>query len=167
MNQIRIKNEILHDKVCPYLGFQGDKEMQLDDLIDWAKRYRCCQRCRRIALVHNGITDIENFEVHYNFFDRHKVSLDVLKDLFVNHQAQITIAGGYIEIHCDKDTWRIPLKLINGQAELLHNNYTRTYAGRRVIDSGYHEQILPKKTVEGALKYILEYDYDLFHGSYF
>lgn len=60
-----IKNEILHDKVCPYLGFQGDKEMQLDDLIDWAKRYRCCQRCRRIALVHNGITDIENFEAHY------------------------------------------------------------------------------------------------------
>ena len=95
------------------------------------------------------------------------MSLDVLKDLFVNHQAQITIASGYIEIHCDKDTWRIPLKLINGQAELLHNNYTRTYAGRRVIDSGYHEQILPKKTVKGALKYILEYDYDLFQGSYF
>lgn len=102
-----IKNEVLHDKVCPYLGFQGDKKMQLDDLIDWAKRYRCCQRCRRIALVHNGITDIENFEAHYNFFDRHKVSLDVLKDLFVNHQAQITIAGVYIEIHCDKDTYKI------------------------------------------------------------
>lgn len=36
-----IKNEVLHDKVCPYLRFQGDKEMQLNDLIDWAKRYRC------------------------------------------------------------------------------------------------------------------------------
>ena len=95
------------------------------------------------------------------------MSLDVLKDMFVNHQAQIAIADDYIEIHCNRDTWRIPIKLKNGQAELLHNNYTRTYNGRRVIDSGYHEQILPKKTVEGALKYILEYDYDLFHNSYF
>lgn len=43
----------------------------------------------------------------------------------------------------------------------------RTSTGRRVKDSGYHEQILPKKTVQGALKYILEYDYDLFHGTYF
>lgn len=118
-------------------------------------------------MVHSGITDIENFEVHYNFFDRHKVSLDVLRDLFVNHQAKITIGGGYIEIHCDKDTWRIPLKLINGQAELWHNNYTRSPSGRRVKDSGYHQQILPKKTVQGAIKYILEYDYDLFHGTYF
>ena len=162
-----IKNEILHDKVCPYLGFQGDKEMQLDDLIDWAKRYRCCGRCRRIALVHNGIRDIENYNIHYNFFDMHKVSLEVIHELFVKHQAQIAIVGEYVEINCEKDTWRIPIKLKEGQAELLHNNYTRTFAGRRVIDSGYHEQILPKKTVEGALKYILEYDYDLFHGSYF
>lgn len=162
-----IKNEILHDKDCPYLGFQGDKKMQLDDLIDWAKRYRCCQRCRRIALIHNGITDIENYETHYNFFDRHKVSLDVLKDLFVNHRAQVTIVGGCIEIHCDKDTWRIPIKLVNRQAELLHNNYTRTFTGSRIITDGFHEQLFSGKTVEKALKYIIEYDYDLFHNSYF
>lgn len=162
-----MKNEILHNKNCPYLGFQGDNAMVLDELVDWAKRYRCCERCRRITLVHNGIKDIENFEVHYNFFDRHKVSLDVLQDLFVVHQAQISIAHGCIEIHCDKDTWRIPIKLKNGQAELFHNNYTRTCSGMRVIDSGYHEQFLPKKTVEGALKYIIEYDYDLFHNTYF
>lgn len=161
-----IKNEILHDKDCPYLGFKGDKEMRLDELIDWAKRYRCCGRCWRIALVHNGIRDIENYNIHYNFFDRHKVSLEVIQELFVKHQAQITIMGEYVEIHCKKDTWRIPIKLKNGQAELLHNNYTRTFAGGRIMDSGYHEQILPKKTIEGALKYIIEYDYDLFHNSY-
>lgn len=167
MRHTLIKHEMLHDKVCPYLGIQGDEKMQLDDLIDWAKRYRCCQRCRRIALVHNGITDIENYEIHYNFFDRYKISLVVLQELFVKHQAQVSYVDGCIEIQCNKDTWRIPVKLNNGQAKLWHNNYTRTFTGRRVIDSGYHEQILPKKTVEGALKYILEYDYDLFHGSYY
>ena len=36
-----------------------------------------------------------------------------------------------------------------------------------LMDSGYHEQILSKKTIEGALKYITEYDYDLFHNAYF
>ena len=75
-----IKNEILHDKDCPYLEFQGEKETSLDELIDWAKRYRCCERCRRIALVHSGITDIENYLVHYNFFDGHKISLAVLQE---------------------------------------------------------------------------------------
>ena len=161
-----IKNEILHDKDCPYLGFQGDREMKLEELIDWAKRYRCCGRCRRIALVHNGIRDIENYNIHYNFFDKHKVSLEVIQELFVKHQAQIVIVGEYVEINCEKDTWRIPIKLKEGQAVLLHNNYTRTFAGRRVMDSGYHEQIFPKKTIEGSLKYITEYDYDLFHNSY-
>lgn len=161
-----IKNEILHDKNCPYLGLHGDKKMKLGELIDWAKRYRCCERCRRIALVHNGIRDIENCNIHYNFFDGHKVSLKILRELFVKNQAQIAIAGEYVEIHCKKDTWRIPIKLKNGHAKLLHNNYTRTFAGRRVLDSGYHEQILPKKTIEGALEYITEYDYDSFHNSY-
>lgn len=162
-----IKNEILHDKDCPYLEFQGEKETSLDELIDWAKCYRCCERCRRIALVHSGITDIENYLVHYNFFDGHKISLAVLQELFVTHRAKVSCVEEYIEIQCDKDTWRIPRKLINGQAKLLHNNYTRTFTGKRVKDSGYHEQILPKKTVAGALKYILKYDYDLFHGSYY
>ena len=102
MHQILTKNEILRDKDCPYLGLQGDREMKLDELINWAKLYRCCKRCRRIALVHNGITDIENFEVHYNFFDKHRVSLEVLHDLFIEHQAQITIVGEYVEIYCKK-----------------------------------------------------------------
>lgn len=32
-----IKNEILHDKDCTYLEFQGEKKTSLDELIDWVK----------------------------------------------------------------------------------------------------------------------------------
>ena len=28
--------------------------------------------------------DIENYNIHYNFFDGHKVSLEVIQDLFYN-----------------------------------------------------------------------------------
>ncbi|MBQ4068483.1 MAG: hypothetical protein IJC76_04455 [Lachnospiraceae bacterium] len=167
MYQIIMKNEILHDKNCPYLELQGDKEMVIDDLVDWGKRYRCCKRCRRIVLVHNGIKDIRNIKNHedyYNFFDRHKVSIEVLQELFVNKRAQINIVDGSMEIYCNKDTWRIPIKLKNGQAELLHNNYIRIFNGRRVIESDFHEQKLFKKTVERALKYIIEYDYEIYHN---
>ncbi len=167
MQQIRKKNEILHDKDCPYLALVGDKEMSLTELIEWGKQHKCCKRCQRIVLIHNSIVDVENCEVYYDFFDRHKVAVEVLRNLFINHQVQIAIVAGCVQIHCDKDTWRIPIKLKNGKAELLHNNYTRSFGGRRAIDSGYHEQFFPKKTVEGALKYIVQYDYDLFHNSHF
>lgn len=163
MEQIIVKNEILHDMQCPYLGLYGDKEMQLDELVNWAKRYRCCQRCRRIALIHDGIADIENYEIYYKFFDRNRVSLDVLKELFIQNKAKVKLRDDYIEMHCNQDTWRISRKLENRKAKLFHNNYTKTFFGRRVSDSEFHEQFLQKKTVEGALKYILEYDYDLFH----
>ena len=165
--QIIVKNEILHDKNCPYLELQGDKEMVIDDLVDWGKRYRCCKRCRRIVLIHNGIKDMENYEECYNFFDRHKVSLEILQELFINNRAQINIVDGSMEISCNKDTWRIPLKLKKGQAELLHNNYIRKFNGRRVMESGFHTQKLRNKALERVLKYIIEYDYDLYHNSSF
>ena len=159
-----IKNEILHDKDCPYLLFQGDKEMELEELIAWAKRYRCCSRCKRIVLVHAGIKDLDNYQMHYNFFDRHQVSVNVLQELFLEHKAKIAVVEDFVEINCEEDTWRIPLKLVHGRVELLHNNYIREFDGKRSIGEGYHQQKLPRKSVQSALRYIMGYDYELFHG---
>lgn len=164
MKQILKKNEILHNKDCPYLVLQGDTEMSLEDMIAWGKRYRCCKRCQRIVLVHNGIEDITNCEVYYNFFDRHQVSIDTLRELFVVRNAMVLIADDFVEIKCGEDAWKIPLKQGKGKVYLLHNNYVRTYYGKREICGGYHEQRHSNRTVEGTLKYIMEYDYELFHG---
>ena len=59
MNQIYTKNEILHDKDCPYLALAGEKEMSLTELIEWGKQHRCCKRCQRIILIHNSIVDVD------------------------------------------------------------------------------------------------------------
>ena len=59
MQQIRKKNEILHDKDCPYLALAGDKERLLTELIEWGKQHRRCKRCQRIILIHNSIVDVD------------------------------------------------------------------------------------------------------------
>lgn len=91
MSRIMKKNEILHDKDCSYLFLMGDNEMELRDLINWAKQYKCCKRCQRIILVHDSIIDKENCEVYYNFFDRYQVSIGTLRDFFVYHSVMMEI----------------------------------------------------------------------------
>lgn len=164
MQQIWKKNEILHDKDCPYMVLMGDKEMSLTELIEWGKQYRCCKRCQRIVLVHSSIIDVENCEIYYNFFDRHQVSVRTLQNFFVYHSVRMEIVDDNIEIRCQEDTWRMPIRTRTGHVELKHNNYIKNVIGERCICEGYHMQKLPGRTVESALKYMMYYDYELFHG---
>ena len=98
------------------------------------------------------------------FFNKHKVSTELLYELFVECGAKASIKGDYVEIHCNEDTWRILLKSKEGEVELKHNNYVRNFLGERYFVKGYHKQNIQDKTLAGVLKYIMSYDYHKFHN---
>lgn len=99
------------------------------------------------------------------FFDKHKVPKDILDELLVKCKAQVTVvADYYVEISCHEDTWRIALNSIEGEVNIKHNNYFQSFFGERYITKGFHHQNIPDRTLEGALKYIMAYDYRKFHN---
>lgn len=158
------KAKVLHDKDCPYIKMINSKNVRIAEQFYMGEKLRYCKVCYRKAILRNGIKDIHNYNIYKEFFGKHKISTELLYELFVECEADASIKGDYVEICCNEDTWRIPLKSRDSEVDLKHNNYVRNFFGERYFGKGYHKQNIPDKTLTGALTYIMTYNYDKLHN---
>lgn len=154
---------ILHDRECFYVrrirhGRQINK-------IEPDTEVRFCKWCQRKAVVRNGMKDVSDCEICEKFFDEKQVSTSLLTRLFVEKRAEAEMLPVGIRIYCGDDYWRIRWKSTEGASVLEHNNYVWTLAGERYFTKGYHEQHIQPNTVTCALHYLMEYDYEAYHGE--
>ena len=147
------KAKVLHDRDCPYVRMISSKNARITERFDWGGELRHCKVCYRKAVLRNGFKDNQNYDAYMMFFNKHKVSTELLYELFVECGAKASIKGDYVEIHCNEDTWRILLKSKEGEVELKHNNYVRNFLGERYFVKGYHKQNIQDKTLAGVMKY--------------
>lgn len=115
------------------------------------------------TILHQDISIMKNCERCNKIFDKYNVPQELLHELLVEYDAKITDEGGYIQISCNEDTWRIYPKYGEKEVELKHNNYVRNFFGQRYFRKGYHKQKTCDKSLAGALAYIMKYDYKKLH----
>ena len=153
---------ILHDRECFYVrrirhGRQINK-------IEPDTEVRFCKWCRRKAVIRNGVKDVSDCEICEKFFDEKQVSTSLLTRLFVEKGAEAEMVPLGIQIYCGDDYWRIRWKSEKGASVLEHNNYVRTIESERYFTKGYHEQHIKKDTVTCAIRCIMAYNYEAYHG---
>lgn len=155
-------SQMLHDKDCQYVSrVKYYKEV---NSIAEQKGIRFCKKCYRKAVLRNGVTDFHNYDVYNGFFEKNGVDERLLFDLFVKNHARATVLSDAIRIQCKEDTWKLDLSSNFGNIILEHNNYIRSMFGNRYMDKGFHRQKIKDKTVSGALKYVMTYDYEKGHS---
>ena len=157
------RSGILHDRECFYVrrirhGRQINK-------IEPDTEVHFCKWCQRKAVIRNGVKDVSDCEICEKFFDEKQVSTSLFTRLFVEKRAEAEMLPVGIRIYCGDDYWRIRWKSTEGASVLEHNNYVRTLAGERYFTKGYHEQHIQPNTVTCALHYLMEYDYEAYHGE--
>lgn len=153
--------QMLHDKDCHYVS--RVKYYEEVNSIDEQQEIRFCKKCYRKAVLRNGVTDFSNYDVYNDFFEKNGVDERILFDLFVRNHARATVLSNAIRIQCKEDTWKLNLSSYSGNIILEHNNYVRSMFGNRYMDKGFHRQKIKAKTVSGALKYVMTYDYEKGH----
>lgn len=154
---------ILHDRECFYVRRirHGRQINKIEPDIE----VRFCKWCQRKAVVRNGVKDVSDCEICEKFFDEKQVSTSLLTRLFVEKGAEAEMVPVGIQIYCGDDYWRIRWKGEKGASVLEHNNYVRTIEGERYFTKGYHEQHIRPNTVTSALRYLMAYDYEAYHGE--
>lgn len=156
------RSGILHDRDCSYV--RRIRYCRQKDYIAPDETVRFCKYCQRRAILRNGVTDFKNYDVYAEYFAQNQVSTSLLELFFVKRGATATLLTDGINICCGEDKWKLRWVHNKNKSILEHNNYVRSADGTRYFVKGYHEQHIKKDTVTCAIRYIMAYNYEAYHG---
>lgn len=125
------KNMILHDRDCDLVQYIKDGDFRM--LPEFDIKMELCQKCYRKALIRSAVgEDRKRLNLYVKIFDKLGYSNKRLKQLFIDHGAQLLrVDINSVTVKVNEDTWI--LRYYGNMLELYHNNYyvnddlTRTF----------------------------------------
>ncbi len=153
------KGGCVHDKSCElaqnidYLDFAASENLPVErDL---------CHRCKRKILIRNAIkNDNKKFAWYDRFFEKGNAGFNVLERFLTTGNVELYMdLFSELQVKYKDDTWIIK-RLESGKHELYHNNYVMINDNDRLISSGFHPQNCYCNSLNGIIRYIVNYDWE-------
>lgn len=150
---------VIHEKHCAYT-----KDISDEDLL-WSEEYlpelKPCPDCMIQAYVSAGAKDSKEIETYLVFFEKTKMTIDQIRDIYVENGMKTRITTDTMTVWHKEDTWRIKCLPKKGHVQLYHNNYVVRKKGVREFTQGFHIQnpVCSDTNISYALSILKNYEY--------
>lgn len=154
----RQKN-VIHDKHCSCAKYIPDEGLL------WSEKYvtdlKPCSDCMLQAYVSAGAKDPKEIEKYRAFFDKTQLSIDQIRNIYVENGMKTRISMDAMTVWYKEDTWRIKCLPKKGHVQLYHNNYAVRKKGVREFTQGFHVQspACSDTNIGYAISIIKNYEY--------
>lgn len=156
---VRITDTI-HDKSCRQLNVVNDKN--LIELERYDRLLSQCSDCAMRSYIRVGCLDFDRITFYEKVYKQGKVSVDILKEMYVDNGMTTHFENNTLHIHYKEDDWKIEFDTYSAfkRAFLFHNNYYVDENGKRFIREGYHKQIKEWTSTADIMMLIKNYSYE-------
>lgn len=142
----------VHDKSCFRVSKYPCRDLKW--MADGGVNLSFCKDCYRKALVRRGIEkDLKRIDEYVAYFERHRVSTYVMKEMFMIREVKVRLLGAdIIWIKEREDEWKIEYDYQSKTYILWHNSYTER-DGKRYLTGDFHKQTIAMNQTFGQVFY--------------
>ena len=153
------QDDIIHDKHCTCAKCIPDEDLLWSE--DYVSGLKPCSDCMIQAYISAGAKDSKEIEKYLNFFEKAKMSIDQIRNVYIENGMKTRISMDTMTVWHKADTWRIQCLPKKGRVVLYHNNYVVRKKGVREFTQGFHVQspACSDTDISYALSIIKNYEY--------